>query len=221
MRHLFAFLTIAMGAATCSADLKATINTAHPDRDGSISGGPFWAFDASTGGDQLPDPQRLQFTTFCVETTETLTNATYFVEISTSAMNGGAGGGTPDPLSGKSAWLYYMFRTNPTGLNTGGYVFDGDQSQRYAANRALQEALWWIEQETGGVNNALVTLATDFGWADDYLGNVRVMRLWDTYTDGAFSGNHQDVLLLIPVPAAAVLGLLGLGIAGWVKRRSL
>lgn len=213
-------LAVLGGVSSALGDLKVTMDINHPDRQtgGGYGGGVFWAHDASTGGDSLPDPEAAQFGTFCLETNEFFSHGqTSYVRISTQADAGGSGGDDPDPLDARTAFLYHTYRTNPAALNTGGLLFDGTSTQRKAATRALQEAIWKIEEETLGVNNALVTLATNAvnGGAWSGLGNVRVMQLW---ANANYTGNRQDQLILIPAPGALLLGLVGIGVLAKVNR---
>lgn len=205
-------------ATAASATLKVQINTDHPDRSTDYGGGVFRAVDFSTGGSSLPEAV---FDTFCLEAEEYFTaGGVYNAQINTAAITGGPGG-TPDPLDPRTAFLYYTYRTNPAALNanvSGGASFTGTQTQRRAATKQLQKAIWFLEQESGGSNNGLVALANASGWTD--IGRVRVLNLFTLKSNGTWN-HHQDQLILIPVPApaAALLGVMGLGLAGWMKRR--
>jgi hypothetical protein len=56
-----------------------------------------------------------------------------------------------------------------------------------------------------------VDYALASGWTD--IGPVRVLNTMQGST------KTQSMLIVIPVPGAALLGVMGLGLAGWVKRR--
>lgn len=213
------FLGLLVPGVHAAMQVKVWYNqTMVPDRDPNFSGGVFRA--QSVGTPNLPDPSYPDFRTFCIETNEYVNDgATYYVRIAKEAIHGGSGGGNPDPLDFKTAYLYYTYRTNPAALNTLGVTgvggsFTGTNAEKQIATRWLQQAMWWIEQEDGGVNNDLVALATAADWTN--LGPVRVMQLWG---DAKFTVPKQDMLLLIPAPVAAMLGVIGLGLVGWVKRR--
>lgn len=159
------------------------------------------------------------FRTYCVELNETVSDGgVYYVDVNTAAVGGGNGGGSPDPLSTYSAWLFQTLAP----------LVDSDIEAD-----AVQYALWTLEDEgdfsgnvvgdvfglglgagaTVGHFIAYITANTPGGFG---LGNVRVMNL---FTTNSPRYEHQDLLVLVPVPGAALLGVLGLGIAGWVKRR--
>lgn len=189
---------------------------------------------ASGGGPTLinPVPDGIaDFYTFCIEVNETIQlGKTYFVKLDTVAVNGGAGGPSPDPLASETAYLYSKY------LDSGGALTPTELA-------GLQLAMWSIEQEvylSGSVfkrsdndqvigTAAQATAANAFlaeasSYADGSLYGVMVMQLWDSYNaaTGAFSGNRQDLLYFVGVPDAvstlAVL-LLGLSAIAVARRR--
>ncbi len=147
------------------------------------------------------------FQTFCMEYNEHFRPGNIFtVVLNTGAVGGGDPSGF-DPLDPRTAYLYTLFRTGALGI----YNYGGT---RESTARALQRAIWFIEDEEGGANNAFVALANAAvapggDWYGRGLGNVRVMNLYNENGTRA-----QDQLTLIPAPGAlALLGLAGLGAA--------
>lgn len=218
VRRFLAGAAVALCASVAFGGLKVKVGD-HADRAAGFSGGVFAALDMSDGVSKLPEAN---WATFCIESNEFINlGSTYNAQINTAAINGGSGGGSPDPLDPRTAFLYQTYRTNPAALNgslSGGASFTGTQAERQAATKQLQQAIWWLEQETGGANNGLVTLAAGSGWTD--IGNVRVLNLFTLNGDGSWN-HHQDMLILVPAPAAALLAVIGLGASAWLKRRSL
>jgi hypothetical protein len=159
------------------------------------------------------------FQTFCVETTEfvNIPSGNYEVVFNNGAVYGNGGGnGSYDPLSVGTAWLYYQFQL---GTLSG---YDYTASGRATSAGALQQAIWFLEGETGGVNNDFVTLASNhFGSftdanADNFQNGQRtipvmVLNLWDVGYVNVAGHQHQDQLVCVPEPG--ILILLGLAMS--------
>ena len=133
------------------------------------SGGPFTATVLTEG---LPSHLvGTSFPTFCIEGNETISyGKSYYAEISDSAMPGGAGGPSPDPIGSKTAWLYDQFLNSTF---TGNLVVDSK-----ADGGLLQDAIWMFEEEKSmNTSNKYVAYANaNCDWNDT--GNIKVMRLW-------------------------------------------
>ena len=180
----------------------------------------FINLNGSPGGEfgvaKLSAPSTQLFVTFCVERNEYLDFSVkgFNVDsISTAAEKGGVGGGSPDPLSDYTAWLYYQFAT-------GGLAVDGYDSSATEAN-LLQNAIWKFEDEPSNIsgvplvvsgdpdakyyNLALTTsTAAERALAAD---SVRVVNIsWLTSRSGRMAGDlGQSVLMVIPEPTTIVV----------------
>ena len=168
------------------------------------------------------------FQTFCIERNEfVVMGRTYDWEINTAAVNGGAGGPNPDPISEETAYLYQLFWNGQ--LSNYEYTDLGDQAgERGDLAGELQTAIWFLENEITSVaagSQAATWVAeaqaavSSGAWSG--IGNVRVLNLTSTNADGSIN-NHQDMLVVVPLPPAALAGFLllgGMGVVSRIRRR--
>jgi hypothetical protein len=247
---IFITVVCAFVSAPVFADLgdvtRISLQTTTWPYYGNTGGGEFHAQVIALPIASVPS----KWETFCMEEFETVGSGTnnYYGVLNTSAVlgsntsTGSIVGGNPifgdplgqnniggvgygDPLDPKTAYLYTKFATG-TLLN---YNYGGTTAERKADAAALQSAIWYIEQEfntiaagqaTTWYNEAVGAVASG-AWSG--IGNVRVLNLYTGYNSlsNTVSGSAQDILVMVPVPATVLLGLLGLGLGGWKLRKSV
>jgi hypothetical protein len=153
---------------------------------------------------------------FCLEFNEGINLPDiYNAEVNTKAINGGVGP-EGDPISNATAWLYKQFATG----QLQGYDYNGN---RAASAGALQQAIWYLENE-GGSNNGYVQLAmnTVVDPLGDANGNFDVYVL--NVTKLGRGGLAQDQLIYLPttVPDGGLtLSMMGAGLIGlaFIRRK--
>ena len=221
----FAALSAASVAMAQSVGVGGTIRL--NDGPGSGPGGEFVATVLSGGSGS--------FNTFCIEYNEYFSyGQTLRVQnISLGAVGGGVNvgpggtapsGGNPgyDPISNQTAWLYTGFRNQWLP----GYDFAGPASARQSDANALQNAIWYLENEIGSVSGQAATWVSMANYAVAHgftNSNVRVLNLMreSVIGSGNFNTRAQDQLYIAPVPEPETYMMLlaGLGLMGFVARR--
>lgn len=168
--------------------------------------------------------------TFCIESVNLSSNTWYYATIDADIKNGLVVDSVVPFLTLQNATrrvfsnyvlntsAFQTIKTTYASLNWGSY---------FGSWNKVMQALFWdaqhVQGSTGakfynelnatqqGAYNALVAISASGREAD-----VRALNLW---VNPDFTGDKQSQLVLVPVPAAAVLGFLGLSIVGWASRK--
>jgi hypothetical protein len=224
MNATFRFCCVVLTLALLAASPAYAATITLYDSYGNSNGGEFRAVPSGLSFTpiDLTGSQSGQFETFCVEKNEYFAFGTaYYVAVSTAAVNGGVGGGNPDPLDPKTAYLYERFATGVLADYTYS-VADGGVARAASAD-ALQHVIWFIEDEepkawTDGDNSLMDKYYQDtLTHAGSTIGDVRVLNLWG---DASLATSPaQDQLVLTPEPATTLLAVIGMGLLGWTRRR--
>jgi len=149
------------------------------------------------------------FQTFCIETGEFFyPGAIYNVTISDEVLYDGGLFPDGEPITMGTAWLYSRFAA---GALTGYDYTDG--SGRIASAGDLQQAIWYLQGETGLVNGGADGTAF-YNEAMSALGSAAVnspangaygvvaLNLWVINPDGSNGAGAQDQLMVVPEPIA-------------------
>ncbi len=176
----------------------------------------------SGGGPYLmdvQDPSRTDFETFCLERNEYFVpgNTVYDVTVGSAAMKGGIAGGSPDPLDGRTAYLYKAYRLNELAgsisyeKNSSVYSFNWTDSD--SDKIAVQDAIWYLENELTSTGASSSKASILVGWLDSLsavdlaaaLDHVRVANLWAEGHAGELAHAKQSQLTLVPEPASVAV----------------
>jgi len=160
----------------------------------------------------------LKDATFCVEETVFTPGVWYNWTVDDTILNAASSLSVIDPMT-KNLFAEYVFGT--TKLN--GLTLAQHVNTDATLNKALQD-LFWDLQGVGNDNGSSTAANSDYDvikttWGSTnnlYALGVKAFNLWE---GAAYSSDKQSHLVWVPAPGAALLGLFGLSIVGWVKRR--
>jgi len=167
------------------------------------------------GGEYLVEPAMgsnfTPFISFCLQLGEYLESPTqvYKVQVSDYVEVDNVYPDGRDPLDYRTAKIYAYYSTD-----FGGRFVGPDAANAKA--RAVQDAIWYIENEMAlnELNADALYLVQQWVGTPTGLGNVRAMNLTWINTAGQ-TINAQD--LLAPIPEPGSMFLLGTGLVGLAK----
>ena len=174
-----------------------------------------------------------KFETFCLEEHELISfDVPFKADLNDRSVADGSAaspyfpnnfGGIQDPVSDATAYLYSQFIQ---GTLAGYHYANGTQAEKDARAQdalAVQQAIWVLENERAaldaGVNSSFLNLAILAVTVGGYKNNgVAALNLYYNNTAGG-RVDRQDILVMVPLPAASFAGLTTLGGLALIRRR--